>query len=174
MEILPIKIKLKEKRKMPFIGIISEEHTENCIHKTIVEQLKLNESSVLFIKEKSIENIKNITFETIIITRQFKKVEQLKKILEKATYLIINSDIESNLHLLENIKAAVVTYGFNSKASITASSVKDEEMMLCIQRAFENKEKKVIEPQEIKLPICENVNCTMATATALLLYGKII
>lgn len=136
---------------MPFIGIISEEHTENCIHKTIVEQLKLKESSILFIKEKSIENIKNITFETIIITRQFKKVELLKKILEKATYLVVNSDIESNLHLLENIKATIMTYGFNSKASITASSVKEDVVMLCIQRAFQDKEKKTIEPQEIKL-----------------------
>lgn len=159
---------------MPFIGIISEENTENYIDKKITQQLNLKESSVLFIKEKSIENIKNITFETIILARQFKNVEMLKKILEKTTYLIINSDIENNLSLLENMKLAVVTYGFNSKATITASSAEEDEMMICIQRSFENKEKKIIEPQEIKTPIYENANCTMAILSILLLYGKII
>ena len=78
------------------------------------------------------------------------------------------------LNLLENIKATVITYGFNSKATITASSVEEEEMMLCIQRSMEDKEGKVIEPQEVKIPLCENVNCTMAIASCLLLYGKII
>lgn len=158
---------------MPFIGIISEENTENCIDRKISKELNLGESSVLFIKEQSIENIKNIKFETILIARKFKKVECLKKLLENATYLVINSDIESNLNLLENMKATVVTYGFNTKASITASSVSEEEMLLCIQRSFQNKEKENIEPQEIKVPICENVNCTMATTALLLLYGKI-
>ena len=159
---------------MPFIGIISEENLENCIRREILDKLQLRESNVLFIKEKSIENIKNIKFETIIIARQFKNIELLKKILENATYLIINSDIENNLNLLQNINAIVITYGFNSKATITASSVEDEEIMLCIQRTLENKNKKEIEPQEIKMSIFENVNCTMAIASILLLYGKII
>lgn len=159
---------------MPFIGIISEENIENCIRRTILEKLKLSESSVLFIKEKSIENIKNIKFETIMITREFKKVEPLKKLLEKATYVIVNSDIENNLNLLENIKATIVTYGFNTKATITASSVGEEEMLLCIQRNFQNKEKKQIEPQEIKISIDENVNCTMAETILFMIYGKII
>lgn len=159
---------------MPFIGIISEENIENCIHRKILEQLKIRESNVLFVKEKSIENIKNIKFETIILARQFKNVEVLRKILKNATYVIVNSDIESNLQLLENIKATVITYGFNSKATITTSSVGEEEMMLCIQRTLQDKMGKNIEPQEIKIPIYENVNCSMAVAGSLLLYGKII
>ena len=159
---------------MPFIGIISEENLENCIRREILDKLQLRESNVLFIKEKSIENIKNIKFETVIIAREFKKQELLKKILEDATYLIINSDIENNLNILENIKATVITYGFNSKATITASSVSEEDMMLCIQRTLENKNGKNIEPQEIKISITENTNCTMAVASLLLIYGEII
>ena len=159
---------------MPFIGIISEENVENCIRREILDKMQLRESSVLFIKEKSIENIKNIKFETIIIARKFKKIEPLKKLLEKATYLVINSDIYSNLNLFENIKATVITYGFNSKATITASSVNEEEMMLCIQSTLQDNSNKIIEPQEIKLAINENSNCTMAVASVLVLYGKII
>lgn len=159
---------------MPFIGIISEENLENCIRREILDKLQLRESNVLFIKEKSIENIKNIKFETVIIAREFKKQELLKKILEDATYLIINSDIENNLNILENIKATVITYGFNSKATITASSVSEEDMMLCIQRTLENKNGKSIEPQEVKIEITENANCTMSITSLLLIYGKII
>ena len=159
---------------MPFIGIVSEENIENCIRREILDKLKLRESNVLFIKEKSIENIKNIKFETIIIAREFKKQEILKKLLENATYLIIDTDIENNLNLIENLNTEVITYGFNSKATITASSVGEEEMMLCIQRTFKDKNSKYIEPQEMKLAINENVNCSMAVSPLLLIYGKII
>ena len=159
---------------MSFIGIVSEENVENCIRRSLLEKLKLRESSVLFLKEKSIENVKNIKFETILLAREFKHPEILKKIIENTPYLIINSDLEKNLELLENVKATVITYGFNSKATITASSVEEDEILLCIQRAIEDKNGNVVEPQEIKMPLCENVNCTMAVAGCLLLYGKIL
>ena len=159
---------------MSFIGIVSEENVENCIRRSLLEKLKLRESSVLFLKEKSIENVKNIKFETILLAREFKHPEMLKKMLENTPYLIINSDLEKNLELLENVKATVITYGFNSKATITASSVEEDEILLCIQRAIEDKNGNVVEPQEIKMPLCENVNCTMAVAGCLLLYGKIL
>ncbi len=159
---------------MSFIGIVSEENVENCIRRSLLEKLKLRESSVLFLKEKSIENVKNIKFETILLAREFKHTETLKQIIENTPYLIINSDLEKNLELLENVKATVITYGFNSKATITASSVEEDEILLCIQRAIEDKNGNIVEPQEIKIPLCENVNCTMAVAGCLLLYGKIL
>jgi len=164
----------RRKEIMPFIGIISEENTENCIRREILEKLQLMESNVLFIKEKSIENIKNIKFETIIIAREFKKQETLKKLIKNVKYLIINSDIENNLNLLENLNTSVITYGFNTKATITASSVEKDEMLLCIQRTLQDKNGNNIEPQEIKIPINENVNCTMGISSLLLVYGKII
>ena len=159
---------------MPFIGIISEETTENCIRREILDKLQLRESNVLFIKEKSIENIKNIKFETIIIARKFYEIKHLKKLLENTNYLIVNSDIENNLNLLENMKTTVITYGFNSKSTITASSVGEEEILLCIQRMLKDKNGKEIELQEVKIPINEDASCTMAVASLLLLYGKII
>ena len=67
---------------MPFIGIISEENNENRIRRFLLEKLGWPESSILCIKEKSIENIKNIRFETILLARQFRNVAILKKLLE--------------------------------------------------------------------------------------------
>ena len=54
---------------MPFIGIIAEERKSNIIKKQIVEQLKIDENLIILIKEKNIENIKNIKFDTIILDR---------------------------------------------------------------------------------------------------------
>lgn len=156
---------------MPFIGIVSEENVENCIRKQL-EKLDFKESNILFLKEKSIENIKNITFETIIITKGFKNEEMLKKLIQKAKYVIINSDIKGNLKLIEGINAEIVTYGFNSKATITASSVEEDEIMLCLQRNLKTKDGKNIEPEEIRVSLYENTNCSMAIGTILLLYGK--
>ena len=64
---------------MPFIGIVSDESVENSIRREILDKLKLSESSILFIKEKSIENIKNIKFDTIILARKFKNKENVRK-----------------------------------------------------------------------------------------------
>ena len=157
---------------MPFIGIITDEDKENCIRRRILEKLNLRESSVLFIKEKSIENIKNIKFETILLDREFKNIDMLKLILKNVKYLIVNSDIISNLSILDNLEITVITYGFNSKATITASSVDEEETLICIQRNIVNNQGKNIEPQEIKMKIEKDVDCEMAISAILLIYEK--
>lgn len=179
---------------MPFIGIISDEKSENLICQKVQKELNLSDSSVLYIKEKSIENIKNIKFETILLAREFKKVDILKKMLKETKYLIVNSDIETNLNVLDNLELTVITYGFNSKATITASSVTDEEMLICVQRSLVDKNGKRIEPQEMnvgridkqeinldgyneeqnfKSESIKDASNIMAIISILILYGKI-
>lgn len=155
---------------MPFIGIVSDEKSENYIRREIVDNLKLRESSVLFIKEKSIENIKNIKFETIIFARKFKNMEILKKILSNASYLIINTDRIKNLEIVQNLKAKVLTFGFNSKAMITASSVTEEESLICVKQEIKGVKDNNIEPQEIKINSKEDAESIMAVVSTLLLY----
>lgn len=174
---------------MPFIGIISDEKSENFICPKVQKELNLSDSSVLYIKEKSIENIKNIKFETILLAREFKKVDILKTMLKDTKYLIVNSDIESNLNILDNLELTVITYGFNSKATITASSVTDDEMLICVQRNIIDIKGKEIEPQEINAckiskqesdkeeqkfstETLKDTSSIMAIMSILLLYGK--
>ena len=45
----------------------------------------------------------------------------------------------------------VLSYGFNSKASITASSVADGTMQVCVQRGFTTLNGQLVEPQEFKI-----------------------
>ena len=69
-------------------------------------------------------------------------------------YLIINAD--SDLSPFFNALALglggsnVITYGFNGRASVTASSVSDEALQVCIQRSFVSLNGSAYEPQEFK------------------------
>lgn len=159
---------------MPFIGIIAEERKSNIIKKQIVERLKIDENLIILIKEKNIENIKNIKFDTIILDRKFNNEKNLKMVLENVKYLIINCDVVKNFNVLNDIEINVITYGFNSKATITASSVGEEEILVCLQRNIINAKKQKVEPQEVKIEIQNDVMSTMAITAILLIYGKII
>lgn len=157
---------------MPFIGIIAEEKSENYIRRQIVEKLKLRESSVLFIKEKSIENIRNIKFETIILARKFKNMKLLNKMLENTVYLIINTDRIKDIEELYKQNLKIITFGFNSKAQITASSVTDDDILICIKQDMKTINGKTIEAQEIKVKDNADAEAIMATTTLLLLYEE--
>lgn len=159
---------------MPFIGIIAEERKSNIIKKQIVERLKIDENLIILIKEKNIENIKNIKFDTIILDRKFNNEKKLKMVLKNVKYLIINCDVVKSLNVLNDIEINVITYGFNSKATITASSVGEEEILVCLQRNIINAKKQKVEPQEVKIEIQNDAMSTMAITAILLIYGKII
>lgn len=161
---------------MSFIGIVCENKNENYIKQILNKRLQ--NKTIIFFSEESIENLKNIKFETIIIMTNNQKIlskkDILKNIISKAEYLIINADEEINLGLLENISLNIITYGFNSKSTITASSVKEEGILLCIQRAIKDFNEIKIEPQEIyiKKSVPKLVtSIILGIATILLLYG---
>ena len=133
---------------MFFIGIVSEEKNEKHI-KDILKQ-KIENENVVFINEKNIENIKNIKFKIIVLNKGIDN-KNIKNILLNAEYLILNSDINVKIDLIESLDLKVITYGFNSKSTVTASSVTEEEMLICVQRNIINIKGKKIEPQKINI-----------------------
>ena len=154
---------------MFFIGIISEEKNE----KYIKEMLKHNihNSNVIFINEKNIDNIKNVKFKIIVLNKELIN-KNLESILLNAEYLILNSDI--NVKLVENLNLKVITYGFNSKATVTASSITEEEMLVCIQRNIVDMYNNKFEPQEINIERNEllDIYDNMYIMCIKILYGK--
>lgn len=156
---------------MAIIGVIAEKDEEVFIKKYIERNL-VEKATVLFLHEKTVQNIKNILFETIIITRNFANEAILKEILKKVKYLVINSDLPNILKLLEGIDALIITYGFNPKATITASSVTKENMVICLQRDVENKRGQIIETQEIKIETKKDVYMIMACYAIKIMYHK--
>ena len=79
------------------------------------------------------------------------KSEVVKKLLSNSNNLIINSDIDTGLNTVENTNSNVITYGFNPKATVTASSLENDDALICIQRNIKNINNDVLEPQEIKV-----------------------
>lgn len=162
---------------MLFIGIIADKKNEAEIENMLQDKFKEKNINVevISINDKNIENIKNVKFNTIIINginNVFKYEDLLNKIIEKAQYLVINSDIEEILKCIVNIETTVISYGFNSKATITASSVSDEEMLICVQREFENIDNRKIDLQEINFNNKhKNEYISLGIATICLLYG---
>ena len=156
---------------MFFIGIVSEEKNEKHI-KDILKQ-KIENENVVFINEKNIENIKNIRFKIIVLNKGIDN-KNIKNILLNAEYLILNSDINVKIDLIENLDLKVITYGFNSKSTVTASSITEEEMLICVQRNIINIKGKKIEPQEINIEkdiMLDNYD-NMYIMCLAIIYGK--
>ena len=108
---------------------------------------------------RSIENVKNIKFETIIIEDnldKFKKnKETLEKIWENTEYILINTDKNPKQQKIEeSIKK--ITYGLNQKAVVTISSVSDTDILIYWQKDLFNKEGKKIEIEERRIKKREN------------------
>lgn len=162
---------------MSFIGVICESKNENYIKQILTK--KLNKETVIILNKDNVDNLKNIKFKTMIIFSNNNKIlskkELIKSIIQKSNYLIIDADKKINFDLLQDIKINVITYGFNSKSTITTSSVRDENILLCIQRNIQDLNNKEIEPQEISIQKSVakiDTNILMGVATTLLLYGK--
>lgn len=130
---------------MSVVGIIT--NSSNIIEL----EKKLN---IIVINEKSIENMKNVKFDIVIIYQETKQNENIKQLISTCKYLVINTDIKENLKLLEGIdisETTIITYGFNRKSSITIVSNENDEIILEIQREINNLKNEKIECQEIKL-----------------------
>ncbi len=113
-----------------------------------------NKLNIIVINEKSIENMKNVKFDIVIIYQETKQNENIKQLISTCKYLVINTDIKENLKLLEGIdisETTIITYGFNRKSSITIVSNENDEIILEIQREINNLKGEKIECQEIKL-----------------------
>lgn len=136
---------------MAVIGIITKSNNINEIEKTL-EKYGIHEKNIVIISKHTIENIKNVKFDIIIIFDQIEDDDILKKVLDSSKYLIINTDFKENVKLLNMAEDQyVITFGFNSRATITIISNENDEIILDLQREIENLNKEKIESQEIKL-----------------------
>ncbi len=141
---------------MAFIGVITSKRSEEASKKVFINLFNENiikKINVIIINESNIDNIKNVLFETVIINEDNylirNKMDSLKQILAKCKFLILNSDMDINLESIYKLKLAVITYGLNLKSTVTASSIEDEKLQICIQRSIRNIYNEIIEPKEI-------------------------
>ena len=77
-------------------------------------------------------------------------MDELNRLLENAKNVIINMDTNIDNEELNIVNSNLITYGFNSKSSITISSVTDDDVLIYLQRNICNNHEE-IEVQEIKI-----------------------
>lgn len=140
---------------MIFVGIMSDCKS----YENIKERLKNQEINLIHINKKSIENIKNIKFETIIINVKLEEFKEEKEIIEqicnKAKYVLINTDLNIENNLKMNPKKEIITYGLNQKATVTVSSIKDNKILIYLQRNIKDTKEKTVEVGEKLLKLRE-------------------
>ena len=166
---------------MPFVGIIAKESESNFIKNEVLKNSSLKFEFVN-INRKSVQNVKNIRFETIIINNEISDFLNVSKYLEEliinAKYIIVNSDIIKNINILKQYNSNIITYGLNQKAMITISSIKNENILIFIQNKLKSINNDEIEEQEVNVKINKNslkkVSNSMAIFTILLIYGDFL
>lgn len=138
---------------MFFIGIITDKNSENNI-KNILKD-KLNENQIIFLSTHNMENFRNVKFDSIVINNEIGDVDILDKILKKSNYVLYNSDIQLKNKNIENISPNLITYGYNSKADVTISSVTEDNYLIYIQENIKGNNK-TIGMQEINFKKSKN------------------
>ena len=162
---------------MPFIGIITNKNNEKIFENDLKGNLEDN-INLIFINNENIQNIRNVAFEALLLCYDYKKVfeniEYLRKVVSNSKKFIVNTDVESNYYILNSLNLDAITYGFNAKATVTASSI-EEDVILCIQRNIISLNNSIIEPQDIKIKEkynLVNIYETLGISVLLLLYSK--
>ena len=145
---------------MPLVGIIAKKRDFQAIKKELqncnIELIHLNKETIM--------NVNKIFFEEIIILEDINLMPSeykfMNEVVLKTKYLIINADIEINILKYITIEkpVKVITFGFNSKATISISSVNDEKIIVFLQRNLERVDNKIIEAQEKEIKIVKDTN----------------
>ena len=166
---------------MPFIGIIGKENDSNFIKNKIIKNSKITNFEVININKKSLENIKNIKFDILVINENIEKIlnnsNYLEKVISNTKFLLLNSDIKTKIQNLDLSDKSIITFGFNSSSVITISSIREESIMICVQKKIIGKIN-VIEEQEFSIKLQKyNINKlynTLVIFTILQIYGEIL
>lgn len=157
---------------MSFIGILTD-HKNEIYLKRELENSPDNE--MFFLSEKTIDNVRNIKFDTFLLGKKIEESSEIiRSIVQKASYVIMNSDIKENVSLLDSLDLMLITYGYHPKATVTISSAEENGVMLCLQRSIVNKYQEDIEPQEFEIQTDEKVSdyAVMELTSLKLIYQK--
>lgn len=164
---------------MAFIGIVTETRFELQIKQNLKKEFERKniKRTIIVINKNSIKNLVNVKFEVLIIDKNiFSDNDDLTKIILNSGRVVVNADYDENLDAIKNLKLNVITYGMNSLATLTLSSVGDDRTLLTLQRAIKNSKKELVEPQEIKImgdKTGKNLYLEMILAIFLIIFDKI-
>ena len=148
---------------MSFVGIISDNKFFEIIKEKIREKDYDKKINIIHVNTKSIDNIKNIKFEMIIINNEIEKIDGYKSNLEKicsnSEYLLINTDINKTFDILKGKKINIITYGLNHKSTVTISSISETDILIYLQRNIKNRDDKLLDVEEKRVGLKGKNRC---------------
>ena len=159
---------------MTFIGIVAKQKEFEILQSRIEKQKEIN---IILITVDNIENLQNIKFNTIIINIEMPNWHDKKifeNICKNAKYIVVNTDKNKNIDILEGKQKTIITYGLNHKSTITVSSIKEDCIMVAIQREFINIQGKLQEIEEERVKRIRNLDIYghIVLVICNILYGK--
>jgi len=105
--------------------------------------------------------------DVLVVSEASPVLEEIIPKLAPEGYLVVNADDKAIFPYLAPSNARLITYGFSNKACITASSVTDASLHICIQRAFTALDGAQRDPQEFSQgvgPITASPEATLGAA----------
>lgn len=137
---------------MVFIGLIADKSEYSYIESIFFNEHNNKKFKFFHITEQNIENFQNIKFDTVIIMKKLDKLSNeitaLTKVFKQINYLLCNTDIPNEIEIEDKIHTKIITYGFNSKATIVISSVGEEKLLVDVQRDLVLNDGKTLESGE--------------------------
>lgn len=163
---------------MYFIGIFANNLEYEIIKQHVKKMVKRKDLEIININSRNITNMKNIVFETIVLTCELNLTEEKQEILNKicsnCKYVIINADIDINIKFKSKNLIKYITYGVNPKSTITISSIQDEKAIIYVQRNIKNIDEKEIEMGEVSIDLQDykhkEIEILLAIASIYLIY----
>lgn len=163
---------------MYFIGIFANNLEYEIIKRHVKKMVKRKDLEIININSRNITNMKNIVFETIVLTCELNLTEEKQEILNKicsnCKYVIINADIDINIKFKSKNLINYITYGVNPKSTITISSIQDEKAIIYVQRNIKNIDEKEIEMGEVSIDLQDykhkEIEILLAIASIYLIY----
>ena len=163
---------------MYFIGIFANNLEYEIIKRHVKKMVKRKDLEIININSRNITNMKNIVFETIVLTCELNLTEERQEILNKicnnCKYVIINADIDINIKFKSKNLINYITYGVNPKSTITISSIQDEKAIIYVQRNIKNIDEKEIEMGEVSIDLKDykhtEIEILLSIASIYLIY----
>ena len=137
---------------MSFVGIVANDRDFKNIRKIFLRKDMPKLMSLIEINENTIQNIRNITFDTIIFCKEFNCSDlhksYLNKICKNSSYLIINSDFNLYIPPYVNNECTIITFGLNQKSTVTVSSISENGFVLSLQQPILRQNNTIYEIEE--------------------------
>lgn len=162
------KVSVTDSKSLTGLGLTRVKEYLNELEKSKVEILVLK----IDIADFKADAIDGIHFDIMIYTDKADGINRddngeherimrwIFSLMDDKGIIIANMDEEGLINLLQASRNHIVTYGFNSKASMTTSSVGDtvfeDGFICCLQRTISTKSGRLVEPQEYMLNVNSN------------------